>query len=123
MLIATRTFRVVISSTFEDLREERHALQRDVFPKLRTLCEEHGARLLGHRSALGRARRGGAGPEDRWKSVCARSGAVSVPVSGPTSSCCSATGMAGSRSEGRTRAAANEAGFDKGVTSKGFTAI
>jgi WD40 repeat protein len=42
---ATRTFRVFVSSTFEDLKEERDALQCDVFPKLRTLCEEHGARF------------------------------------------------------------------------------
>ena len=45
MPIATRTFRVFVSSTFEDLKEERNALQRDVFPKLRTLCEQHGARF------------------------------------------------------------------------------
>jgi WD40 repeat protein len=45
MPIATRTFRVFVSSTFEDLKEERNALQRDVFPKLRTLCEKHGARF------------------------------------------------------------------------------
>src|SRR5208337_3298869 len=45
MPIATRTFRVFVSSTFEDLKEERDALQRDVFPKLRTLCEQRGARF------------------------------------------------------------------------------
>jgi WD40 repeat protein len=45
MPIATRTFRVFVSSTFEDLKEERDALQRDVFPKLRRLCEQHGARF------------------------------------------------------------------------------
>jgi WD40 repeat protein len=45
MPIATRTFRVFVSSTFEDLKAERDALQREVFPKLRTLCEEHGARF------------------------------------------------------------------------------
>jgi WD40 repeat protein len=45
MPIATRTFRVFVSSTFEDLKEERDALQREVFPKLRTLCEQHGARF------------------------------------------------------------------------------
>lgn len=45
MPIATRTFRVFVSSTFEDLKEERDALQRDVFPKLRTLCESHGTRF------------------------------------------------------------------------------
>src|ERR1017187_9763607 len=45
MPIATRTFRVFVSSTFEDLREERDALQREVFPALRKLCEQHGARF------------------------------------------------------------------------------
>jgi hypothetical protein len=35
MPIATRTFRVFVSSTSEDLKAERNALQRDVFPKLR----------------------------------------------------------------------------------------
>jgi WD40 repeat protein len=45
MPIATRSFRVFVSSTFEDLKEERDALQRDVFPKLRTVCEQHGARF------------------------------------------------------------------------------
>jgi len=45
MPIATRTFRVFVSSTFEDLKEERDALQREVWPKLRTLCEQHGARF------------------------------------------------------------------------------
>jgi NACHT domain- and WD repeat-containing protein len=43
--IATRTFRVFVSSTFEDLKEERNALQRSVYPKLRKLCEQHGARF------------------------------------------------------------------------------
>lgn len=41
----TRTFRLFVSSTFEDLKEERDALQREVFPKLRKLCEVHGARF------------------------------------------------------------------------------
>jgi hypothetical protein len=45
MPIATRTYRVFVSSTFEDLKEERNALRRDVFPKLRTLCEQHRARF------------------------------------------------------------------------------
>ena len=38
-----RTFRVFISSTFEDLKAERDALQKEVFPKLRKLCERQGA--------------------------------------------------------------------------------
>jgi hypothetical protein len=45
MPIATRTFRVLVSSTFEDLIEERKALQREVFPALRQLCKTHGARF------------------------------------------------------------------------------
>jgi WD40 repeat protein len=45
MPITTRTFRVFVSSTFEDLKEERDALQRHVFPRLRSLCEQHGARF------------------------------------------------------------------------------
>ncbi len=45
MPITTPTFRIFVSSTFEDLIAERDALQRDVFPKLRSLCEQHGARF------------------------------------------------------------------------------
>jgi hypothetical protein len=41
----TRTFRVFVSSTFEDLKEERDALTREVWPKLRTICEQHDARF------------------------------------------------------------------------------
>jgi WD40 repeat protein len=36
-------FRIFISSTFEDLKEERNALQRDVFPRLREFCHSQGA--------------------------------------------------------------------------------
>ena len=45
MPTSTSTFRVFVSSTFEDLKEERDALQREVFPRLRKLCEGHGARF------------------------------------------------------------------------------
>jgi preprotein translocase subunit SecA len=45
MPIATCTFRVFVSSTFEDLKVERDALQGELWPKLRTLI------------ALGRASR------------------------------------------------------------------
>lgn len=37
--------RVFVSSTFEDLKVERDALERDVFLKLRRLCEENNARF------------------------------------------------------------------------------
>jgi NACHT domain- and WD repeat-containing protein len=40
-----RTFRVFISSTFADLVEERSVLQKQVFPRLRALCEKHGSRF------------------------------------------------------------------------------
>ena len=42
---ATRTFRIFVSSTFEDMAAERNALQADVFPRLRDLCAEHDARF------------------------------------------------------------------------------
>ncbi len=45
MAYAGRMFRVFVSSTFSDLQVERDALQRDVFPKLRDLCRQHGARF------------------------------------------------------------------------------
>lgn len=45
MPITTRTFRVFVSSTFDDLKEERNALQRDVFPALSKLCESNNARF------------------------------------------------------------------------------
>jgi hypothetical protein len=43
MAPARRTFRVFVSSTFEDLKAERDALQRDVFSRLRKRCEENSA--------------------------------------------------------------------------------
>ncbi|HSQ79486.1 MAG TPA: AAA family ATPase, partial [Candidatus Bathyarchaeia archaeon] len=42
---AGRTFRVFVSSTFADLKAERDALQRFVFPRLRDLCLRHGCRF------------------------------------------------------------------------------
>jgi hypothetical protein len=45
MVQSSRTFRVFVSSTFSDLVEERNALQREVFPRLRALCHEHGCRF------------------------------------------------------------------------------
>jgi hypothetical protein len=45
MPTATRTFRVFVSSTFENLKAERDALQREVFPRLRKLCEANNARF------------------------------------------------------------------------------
>ena len=45
MARAAKTFRVFVSSTFSDLIEERNALQREGFPRLRQLCMEHGCRF------------------------------------------------------------------------------
>ena len=41
----SRTFRVFVSSTFSDLKAERNALQERIFPRLRALCQQHGARF------------------------------------------------------------------------------
>ena len=45
MVRAARTFRIFVSSTFEDLKEERNALQERVFPRLKELCLAAGARF------------------------------------------------------------------------------
>ncbi len=39
------TFRIFLSSTFSDLKEERNALQQRVFPRLRDLAAEHDYRF------------------------------------------------------------------------------
>jgi WD40 repeat protein/AAA+ ATPase superfamily predicted ATPase len=41
----TRTFRIFVSSPFTDVKKERNALQEKVFPRLRELCHQHGARF------------------------------------------------------------------------------
>jgi len=61
---ATRTFRIFVSSTFEDMAAERNALQADVFPRLRDLCAEHDARFQAIDLRLGRARRSHSRPAD-----------------------------------------------------------
>lgn len=45
MALAQHTFRIFISSTFNDLKAERNALQAYVFPRLRELAAEHDRRL------------------------------------------------------------------------------
>ena len=45
MALAQHTFRIFISSTFNDLKAERNALQAQVFPRLRELAAEHDRRL------------------------------------------------------------------------------
>jgi hypothetical protein len=44
-LQAGRTFRVFVSSTFDDLRAERNKLHEVVYPRLREFCQKHGARF------------------------------------------------------------------------------
>ncbi len=41
----SRTFRIFVSSTFNNLKAERNALQERVFPRLRELCAQHGCRF------------------------------------------------------------------------------
>lgn len=41
----TKIFRVFVSSTFTDMKEERSILQKIVYPKLEKFCEENGARF------------------------------------------------------------------------------
>lgn len=41
----TRTFRVFVSSTFDDFAVERNVLRTEVWPALRDLCREYGARF------------------------------------------------------------------------------
>src|SRR4030042_3819006 len=38
----TRVSRVFISSTFQDMKDEREELVKRVFPRLRKICEERG---------------------------------------------------------------------------------
>ena len=45
MVAQSRTFRIFVSSTFQDLKEERNALRARVFPSLQELCARHGARF------------------------------------------------------------------------------
>lgn len=45
MVTPGKTFRIFISSTFNDLILERNALQEKVFPRLRDLCRQHGGRF------------------------------------------------------------------------------
>ena len=39
----TKTFRIFVSSTFTDMKEERELLQKSVFPQLEKFCKERGA--------------------------------------------------------------------------------
>jgi hypothetical protein len=41
----TRIFRVFVSSTFTDMKEERRILQKKVFPKLEAFCDRNNAKF------------------------------------------------------------------------------
>jgi hypothetical protein len=41
----TKIFRVFVSSTFTDMKEERCLLQKDVFPRLEKFCEQNNAKF------------------------------------------------------------------------------
>ena len=41
----TKVFRVFVSSTFTDMKEERHLLQQEVFPKLEEFCLQNNAKF------------------------------------------------------------------------------
>jgi hypothetical protein len=45
MATAAQTFRIFVSSTFTDLKAERDHLHGHVFPRLRSLCQQRGARF------------------------------------------------------------------------------
>ena len=45
MALMSKTFRIFVSSTFSDLKEERNILQKEVFPQLRSLCVENNCRF------------------------------------------------------------------------------
>ena len=45
MVQTTRTFRIFVSSTFSDLKVERNALHKFVFPRLRDLCIQYSCRF------------------------------------------------------------------------------
>ena len=41
----TKIFRVFVSSTFTDMKEEHRILQKDLFPRLEKFCEANGAKF------------------------------------------------------------------------------
>src|SRR4051812_17187017 len=43
MPVESHTFRLFLSSTFDDLKDERDVLHREVFPRIRELCWRYGA--------------------------------------------------------------------------------
>lgn len=44
-MVQTKVFRVFVSSTFSDMADERNALHKNVYPRLKDLCAAHDARF------------------------------------------------------------------------------
>ena len=70
MKVGSRTFRILVSSTFSDLKAERNALQRYVFPRLRDLCMQHGCRFQAMDLRWGVS--GEAGKDNQTMRICLR---------------------------------------------------
>jgi hypothetical protein len=64
----SRTFRIFVSSTFSDLKAERDALQRFVFPRVRELCARHRGRFQAIDLRWGVSEE--AGLDQRTMSIC-----------------------------------------------------
>ena len=43
MAQTSKTFRIFVSSTFDDLKEERNRLHEEAYPEIRDFCRERGA--------------------------------------------------------------------------------
>ena len=78
--IFTCTFRVLVSSTFEDLKAERDGMQRHVFPRLRRLCKAISARSHAIDMRWG-VRDEAALDQQTMGSACARLKVLSRPAS------------------------------------------
>jgi hypothetical protein len=65
-----RTIRLFVSSTFADMKAERDALQRDVFPRLKQLCLAYGFRFPAIDLRWGEPEE--AGKDNRTMRICLR---------------------------------------------------
>src|ERR1039457_1524975 len=70
MPASSRTIRLFVSSTFSDLKAERDALQREVFPRLRQLCLSRGLRFQAIDLRWGISEE--AGRDNRTMRICLR---------------------------------------------------
>ena len=70
MLSGSRTVRLFVSSTFSDLKAERDALQREVFPRLNHLCLSNGFRFQAIDLRWGISEE--AGRDNRTMRICLR---------------------------------------------------